>query len=96
MIGSFAASVLILGSLTGPRGAQAPAPHPTRTQLYRALLAGKVPDRDRALVHLAIGNAGPEGNVLTFTNRGREVAVSHLEATDLPLPPTRKRKSDIQ
>jgi hypothetical protein len=92
MIGPFVVSVLMLGSLSGPPGAQAPAPHPTRSQLYRALLTSKVLDPDRALVHLAIDNAGPAGNVLTFTNRGQKVAVSHLEANDLPLPPTRKRR----
>jgi hypothetical protein len=96
MISHFLVLVLILGQLTGPHGGQAPAPHPTRRQLYHALLTGKVLDLDGALVHLAIDNVGPEGNVLTFTNRGRRVAVSHLEANDLPLPPTRKRKPDTQ
>jgi hypothetical protein len=154
----------MLGSITGPRTTQFPVPHPTRSQLYGALLTGKVLDLDRALVHLShtcnlrvdgqwlpvvdvqglvraavtprgvnrivvlnselkpvraigytkerplfclynrlyvwgdlvIDNVGPKGNVLTFTNRRREVAVSHLEANDLPLPPTRKRKSAIQ
>jgi hypothetical protein len=96
MIGPVVVSVLMLGSITGPRTTQFPVPHPTRSQLYRALLTGKILDPDRALVHLAIDNVGPEGNVLTFTNRGRDVAVSHLEANHLPLLSTRKRKPDIQ
>ena len=45
---------------------------------------------------LAIGNRGPEGNVLTFTNGGREATVTHVEANDLPAPRSRDRKQPPQ
>lgn len=41
---------------------------------------------------LEIGNILPQGNVLTFSNRARDVKLSHVEANDYPLPLTRTRK----
>jgi len=46
--------------------------------------------------NLEIGNMLPEGNVLTFSNRARDVKLSHVEANDYPLPITRLRKSPPQ
>jgi hypothetical protein len=45
---------------------------------------------------LAIGNRGPEGNVLTFTKGGRETTVTHVDANDLPAPRSRDRKQPPQ
>jgi hypothetical protein len=53
MICNLLVPILILGSSAVPRGAAASAPHPTRSQLYQALVAGKVLDPYRLLVHLS-------------------------------------------
>jgi hypothetical protein len=45
---------------------------------------------------LAIDNVVPEGNVLTFSNQGRIVKLSHVEAHAYPIPITRDRKSPPQ
>ncbi|MGA2149367.1 MAG: hypothetical protein ABSH49_30885 [Bryobacteraceae bacterium] len=45
---------------------------------------------------ITIGNTLPEGNVLTFSNKGQQVAVSHVEANDYPIAPTRNRKGPPQ
>jgi sugar (pentulose or hexulose) kinase len=96
MIGPFVVSVLMLGSLTGPCDAQAPALHPTRSQLYRALLTGKVLDPDRALVHLAIDNLGHEGTVLTSRIEGGNSQSAIWRQMIFRYPRTRKRKHGVQ
>jgi hypothetical protein len=45
---------------------------------------------------VTIGNTLPEGNVLTFSNKGQRVALSHLDPNDYPVPPTRDRKGPPQ
>jgi uncharacterized phosphosugar-binding protein len=153
--------ILFLGSIMTHVGAQQKPLQPTREQLYRALVAAKVIDPDRRLVHLshtcnlrvdggwyavvdlqelvkgavtprgvnhiivltaglkpihqidytterplacfgaqlyvfadlAINNTAPSGDILTFTRHAREISVSSMEANDLPIPPSRGRKS---
>lgn len=41
---------------------------------------------------LEVGGVAPEGNVLTISDRGRQVKVSHIEANDYPVPATRVRR----
>ncbi len=38
---------------------------------------------------LELGNNLPEGNLLIFTNKGKEVTLSHVEANEYPIPITR-------
>ena len=38
----------------------------------------------------------PEGNVLTFSERGKVFTLSHVEAKDYPVPVTKNRKSPPQ
>ena len=45
---------------------------------------------------LAIDNLAPEGNVLTFSDQGHVVKLSHIEASEYPVPVTRLRKSPPQ
>lgn len=45
---------------------------------------------------LAIDNLLPEGNVLTFSNQGHVIKLSHVEANEYPVPVTRLRKSPPQ
>jgi hypothetical protein len=45
---------------------------------------------------LTIDNVLPEGNVLTFTNRGREVTVAQEDTNELPAPILRDRKQPPQ
>jgi hypothetical protein len=45
---------------------------------------------------IMIGNVMPEGSVLTFTQHGREVSLSQVEANDMPVPPTGQRKQPPQ
>ncbi|HLK62940.1 MAG TPA: hypothetical protein VKU19_05850 [Bryobacteraceae bacterium] len=45
---------------------------------------------------LEIDNVLPEGNVLTFSRRGRTVTLTHVEANDYPIPLTGARKSPPQ
>jgi hypothetical protein len=153
-------AVALLASATIPAAAQDDQLTASRAAVFRALVAGKVLDPDRELVHMShacslrvdnrllpvidvqelvkgavtprgvnrivvldsalsvvrtveytterplfclenrlyvwgdlmIGNRLPEGNVLTFRNSGRDIAVSHVEANDLPLLRSRERK----
>jgi hypothetical protein len=157
-------SVLLLACLCAPLWAQSTPPQFTRAMLYQRLLAAKVIDPGRRLIHLshtgylhingqwfpvadveemvkgaveargvkhiivlspsfkvlhrieyhderplfclenrlyvdgalAIPGVGPEGNVLTFTEYGREVSISSVEPNDFPVPLTRNRKPPIQ
>jgi hypothetical protein len=41
---------------------------------------------------LEVDGVGPEGNVLTFSARGKQVKLSHIEANDYPVPATRARR----
>ena len=43
-----------------------------------------------------INDRMPEGNVLTLTQHGRAITVRHVEANDVPVPPTRQRKQPPQ
>jgi hypothetical protein len=45
---------------------------------------------------LMIENREPAGNVLTFSNHARNVSLSHVEANDVPVPPTKSRKGPPQ
>jgi len=45
---------------------------------------------------LAIDNLAPVGNVLTFSDQGHVVKLSHVEANEYPVPVTRLRKSPPQ
>ncbi len=80
-----------------PRGVNrivilSPALKPVRTIEYtteRPLFC----DGNRLFVYgdLAVGNIGPEGNVLSFSKAGAVVKVSHTEASQYPIPITRDR-----
>jgi hypothetical protein len=45
---------------------------------------------------LAIGNVGPEGNVLSFFNGAGDVEVTRIEPNDYPLPATGARRTPPQ
>lgn len=45
---------------------------------------------------LEIGNVQPEGDVLTFTNKARDIKLTHVDANNYPIPITRERKSPPQ
>jgi hypothetical protein len=98
-------SILLIACLTLPAESQSPPPSPqfSRTQLYRALVANKTVDPDRFLTHLShvcnlhtdvlVSMVNPEGNVLTFKNRGLEISLDDMELNEVPLQPTRKRRA---
>jgi hypothetical protein len=100
MICPLLVSILVLGSPGLHSRALAAAPHPTRNQLYGALVVGNVLDADRALVHLShtcnLRVDGPWLPVVDIQELVKGAVTPRLEANDLPMPPTRSRRRDIQ